>query len=471
MKIQSHIHDRQGCPECAKLIANNKYTTGKLTVASKLTTELLCKAHPNIDFSNSNIRRRNDIITAQCPIHGEFKRQPYLMLLNGGYACEKCNRADIKEQELKLLIESLTDKFNSRFKYPDVDSFNSKKSIINILCNECNTYFLESLYNHAQKGKCPSCYSKLIMEQRIESASKLYDGLYSYNKVTSHVGLVTITCMAHGDFKTDLGRHSKGLAICPRCAFINKKIKMVETFKNNAHEKFNDQFSYDEDVFDNYINDSSLIRFDNIRLRIECKDHGFFYSKPSTHLKSDWGICRECLRIKRELEFIKESRSLHNNRYTYENYQWAFNDVPSYITCPKHGDFIMRPSGHIGRLSGCPECGFSSGELEVSKVLREFEIIYEYEKEFDDLVGTGGGRLRFDFFVESLNLCIEFDGRQHFEANEHFGGTKQLENQQRHDELKNTYCEDSGIHLIRIPYNVKSVRDTLLSQLLEILKK
>jgi very-short-patch-repair endonuclease len=61
-------------------------------------------------------------------------------------------------------------------------------------------------------------------------------------------------------------------------------------------------------------------------------------------------------------------------------------------------------------------------------------------------------KLKFDFYIESLNLCIEYDGIQHFEAIEHFGGEEALLKTKERDEIKNNYCFNNNINLLRIPY-------------------
>ncbi len=48
-------------------------------------------------------------------------------------------------------------------------------------------------------------------------------------------------------------------------------------------------------------------------------------------------------------------------------------------------------------------------------------------------------KLTFDFYLPDYNLCIEFDGRQHFEPVEHFGGQKEFESCVKRDNLKNNW--------------------------------
>lgn len=60
--------------------------------------------------------------------------------------------------------------------------------------------------------------------------------------------------------------------------------------------------------------------------------------------------------------------------------------------------------------------------------------------------------LRFDFYLPHLMSIIEFDGKQHFEPVEHWGGQETLANIQRRDAFKNAYCATNNIRLLRIKY-------------------
>lgn len=50
-------------------------------------------------------------------------------------------------------------------------------------------------------------------------------------------------------------------------------------------------------------------------------------------------------------------------------------------------------------------------------------------------------------------MCIEFDGIQHFEPVEYFGGEKTFLRTIECDKIKNEYCSKNNIRLIRIKYD------------------
>ena len=79
---------------------------------------------------------------------------------------------------------------------------------------------------------------------------------------------------------------------------------------------------------------------------------------------------------------------------------------------------------------------------------------YQYSKEYE--VNINNVTFRFDYAIFNSNKLegfIEFDGIQHFEAIDTFGGEKGLSKTRYRDELKNSYCIDKGLKLLRIRYS------------------
>jgi hypothetical protein len=68
--------------------------------------------------------------------------------------------------------------------------------------------------------------------------------------------------------------------------------------------------------------------------------------------------------------------------------------------------------------------------------------------------------LTFDFYLPEYNCCIEYDGKQHFEAIKWFGGEESLAYVQQNDLIKTQYCQNNKIALLRIRYN-QDIKETL----------
>lgn len=118
----------------------------------------------------------------------------------------------------------------------------------------------------------------------------------------------------------------------------------------------------------------------------------------------------------------------------------------------------------------CPQCDYSKGEEKINNWLLNnnfIDITYEQnklelyqnknvyirQKEFNGLLGTGGGNLSYDFYLPNYNLLIEFQGRQHEKYIPGFHRSKKdFEKQKEHDKRKKTYVKDHNIKLLEIWY-------------------
>ena len=135
-----------------------------------------------------------------------------------------------------------------------------------------------------------------------------------------------------------------------------------------------------------------------------------------------------------------------------------------HITCGTK--FKMTPDEMIYRHHGsyCPVCDYkkSKGEVAIYTFLQANNIQFYKEYEFPDLKGR-----RYDFYLPTENICIEFDGKQHFEPINYFGGEEKFLANQRHDIEKNKYCIQNNIKLFRIPYTDLNNMNFILTKILK----
>lgn len=119
-----------------------------------------------------------------------------------------------------------------------------------------------------------------------------------------------------------------------------------------------------------------------------------------------------------------------------------------------------------GEKTQCSKCvPKSKGEEQIKNILIKNNISFTQEKSFDDCRFPKTNRLaRFDFYIDNKYL-IEFDGRQHIQNTSKWNNEWNLEYVQEHDQVKNNYCKEHNIPLIRIPYskiNYIKLEDLLL---------
>lgn len=159
--------------------------------------------------------------------------------------------------------------------------------------------------------------------------------------------------------------------------------------------------------------------------------------------------------------FIELSNKVHGNKYDYSKSEYITQKTKTTIICPEHGEFKQKPTNHFHLKRGCPRCSESKGEREIRNYLDRNNIKYSEEHTFEGWADNN--KLRFDFYLIDYDICIEFDGVQHFKPIERFGGEEYFKDIKRKDGIKNKFCFDNKIKLIRIPYkNIDNVEEILL---------
>ena len=110
---------------------------------------------------------------------------------------------------------------------------------------------------------------------------------------------------------------------------------------------------------------------------------------------------------------------------------------------------------------------YSKREIFIAEYLDNANIPYIPQYTFSDCIGVGNKKLRFDFYFPTHNTILEYDGKQHYEPIDYFGGENSFVIQQRNDSIKNDYCNNHNINLIRIPYTYTDYQITeILNQII-----
>jgi len=148
--------------------------------------------------------------------------------------------------------------------------------------------------------------------------------------------------------------------------------------------------------------------------------------------------------------FIKKSNIIHNYKYNYSEVEYINNKTKVKIICPKHGIFNQKPNDHL-MGHGCPICKESYGEKQIGIFLDNNNIRYIRQKKFKNCKNIKV--LPFDFYLPEYNMCIEFDGIQHFKKIDKWGGENNYKLIMLKDNIKNNYCKNNNIYLLRIKYN------------------
>ena len=105
--------------------------------------------------------------------------------------------------------------------------------------------------------------------------------------------------------------------------------------------------------------------------------------------------------------------------------------------------------------AGCPYLITYKGEEYIKQYLQKNNISFNTQKKFSDLFGIGDGQLSYDFSIPDEKyryILIEYNGLQHYESCEFFGGEEQFKKQKEHDKRKRDYAKKHGYKLITVKY-------------------
>lgn len=322
---------------------------------------------------------------------------------------------------------------NYKFGYTNVDYINSYTKV-EIIC-PTHGIFTQEPGSHLMGQGCAKCakdYFKSNTKDFIEKAKKIHGDTYIYDLVNyekSNIN-VDIICPTHGVFSQTPSNHLIGHG-CQKCKFDNKR---NNTYIDKCNEKFNFKFDYSKV---NYINNK-------INVDIICPTHGLFQQNMKGHFNSKYG-CPYCAKKKMNTElFIEQCSKKHNNFFDYSKvvYISAFEKVD--IICPSHGLFQQTASVHLFG-AGCPKCKASKGEKSIITYLDGCGIVYETQYRFDECKNVL--TLPFDFYIPSKNMCLEFNGPQHYDSYEYFGGEEAFKKRQMYDNIKIDFCNNNDIKI------------------------
>jgi very-short-patch-repair endonuclease len=186
------------------------------------------------------------------------------------------------------------------------------------------------------------------------------------------------------------------------------------------------------------------------KVTVICKKHGPFQQWASDHRRG-FG-CSECSQKANGTteKFINKAKEIHGDFYDYSKVE--------YVTSKYHIH---------GTQVGCAKCCRSKGEMLIETWLIKNNIKFEDQKRFDTFRTK-----KFDFYLPDCNMCIEYDGAQHFFEKHQLTSDKKLakklfEDVQIRDKQKTLFCLKNGIRLLRIPYfKFKQINEILTNEVL-----
>lgn len=362
-----------------------------------------------------------------------------------------------------------------KYNYDKVNLKGGSRGKEKIYCNDCKEYFEQTINSHLTGRGCRKCAYKLIgskamktTEWFIEKSKSLYGDKFGYDKVkykgaNQKIELYCNDCEEY--FWQEAIQHTRNKGAsggCPNCQWANKKLTQADFDRivKKAHPK--GKYKYPEA----FINTRQ-------KMKMWCNDcEKYFYQNVGKHLGGQG--CSDCANNKTTIKsFIERSEEIHGkNRYGYSKIKEIKNSYTTVnLFCYKYNKYFnQKVVKHLNAKHGCPICRESKGERTVSVFLDKNNINYETQKMFKDCRNPKTkAMLKFDFYIKSHNMLIEYDGE--FHEIKHPKAKRPLDKlgeTKYRDKLKNKYADLKDITLLRIPYQeFKNIEEILKQELLK----
>lgn len=252
---------------------------------------------------------------------------------------------------------------------------------------------------------------------------------------------------------------------CPYCTIHNKtSFEKHIIFENRVYLMYGNEYS----VIGKYITAKTPIKIkhnkcgktfeirpDNFLHGRQCPLHRYERSAKNNSLSYD--------EVKQKIyNLVGKEYTLLSNEYINAREKILFR----HNVCGNN--FKMSFDNFSSKNQRCPKCKSSKGELKIRNYLNLYNIKYEEQKRFDNLVGMNNWKLSYDFYIPNKNLLIEYQGKQHLCSIEYFGGDEEFKRQKEHDKRKREYAKKYNIKLLEIWYYDFDNIENILNEELEI---
>jgi predicted Zn-ribbon and HTH transcriptional regulator len=283
----------------------------------------------------------------------------------------------------------------------------------------------------------------------------------------------------------------------------------IEEVKNMIHDKYNSEYIC---ISEEYINNKEKIKIKHLKCNniFEMRLNNFLLGNKCPYCKNkndgktnktvkkmtkedfinklddDYVLIGDFINLKTNVNLlhktcgniynVRPGNYLYNNhrcnctrtkhKYTIEDIQEFFNKIDDYELISKeyvntiskikikhlkcNNIFEMRFNDFKNNNNRCPKCSSSKGENIIRTFLLNNNIGFIEQKCFEDCKDKRV--LPFDFYLEDYNILIEYDGELHYKESRYKNSQDKLNIIKNHDNIKNNYCKENNIKLIRIPY-------------------
>ena len=469
-------------------------------------------------FEKSVFQGSEKLITVTCTKHNHDFSVKALTLLrktiqNGGNkkdplvgSCPKCREKYFKEIK-KQLFDNLRIIHNNEYDY-DEDSYININKPFYAICKTHGRFKINNIQTHQKGGgKCPECFpepenrimlidnkkyyvcdihknvlvgktrnssqgcptcnikkQKEIIELNLINKLKKFSDDYN---ITLTETLVIFNCKKHLT-NTNIQRKNKDKLnttyICKKCleeynnnVIINARILINKKISEIINNEYSNMYKFNG-IIDNRNPDKIKVKLYNkltdkeVLVTADTIINGSL--SKNIEIISRKGNCENFLSYKKA-KLKMRSLSIKSFR---EYKKWHKRTSQTKLPSNPHR-FYKEWVSYFDFFGTDPDKIKSHGEIRVETYLKKKNINYVWQKKFDHCKNIN--HLPFDFFLPDYNTIVEFDGIQHHKAVKRFGGEEGLTKTKKHDEIKNNYCKNNNISIIRL------TNDDLINNVIE----
>lgn len=412
---------------------------GKRKFTHEEYVEMLKTLETNIEAIEQYINMSTKI-KHKCLICGHEWYTTPAHIIHNHSGCPKCYG------NAKKTHDEYVEELKIKNKYIEViDLYINNRTKIMHKCLMCGYEWKVSPESLLRGSGCPSCHGgiKLTHEQyvaKLAIQNPLINVLGEYINSQTQILHKCKVCGYEWMVRPNNVLNGRG---CPKCGGTTRK----------SHEQYVLELAEVNPnviVLEKYINNST-------KLKHRCLIDGCeWYAAPHSMLSGHG--CPVCAKekIKKSItmthkEYINRLKLIHDRIVVIGQYINA--RTPIEHMCLDCGLTWYVAPGNLLSGHGCPYCNKiqkSNGEKFIANWLNKNNISYISQKTFDDCKDKY--MLRFDFYLPEYNVAIEYQGKQHYEPIDYFGGQESFDSSVRRDKIKREYCIQNGILLLEIPY-------------------
>lgn len=381
-----------------------------------------------------------------------------------GTRCPKCSMKIAGQKQSKTHEEFLEEIYELvGDEYVFLEEYKNNRIKIKCRHNKCGHKWLVTPSSFLSGSRCPKCMVKKSAAQRSKTDSEFKREAYElvgeeYTFLEDYINNKTKILCRHNkcgyEWKVYPNNILKGCG-CLECSGVKKytylEVKAFVEKESSSGCKL---------LSKSYANNESLMLF-------KCSCGEVFQTTFSRFKNMNVRRCNKCgIKLNAESRTFKyediknyiEVESGSGCKLLSDTYTKSTDKLLIQCKCGAKFNVSFDKFKSRGQQR-CKKCAssMSKGEERTCIYLESKNIDYETQYIFDNLLGVNDGLLRFDFYLPNYDLLIEYDGEQHYRP-VNFGGIPDEEAElnykitQQNDNIKNQYCKDNNIPLLRIPY-------------------